>query len=130
MGRVSRVVLDGQRRCMAGFGLKGSFLKGERFIPFENIALFGRFTMLVEPRIKTLMPDQSLKLGSRVYTKDGIRLGWYTNALIDELDGKIFALEYSQGYIGDLLGQRNWVRTFSCGAGCISVLEDELGKDR
>jgi uncharacterized protein YrrD len=126
LGKIAQVLLDGPQRRMAGVSLKADrWFEPMRFIAFENIALFGKFSMLVDPKIKSPMPEENLKLGSRVYAQDGTRLGWYTNALIDETDGTIWALEYSQGYIGDLLGQRSWVRAFSCGAESISVLTDE-----
>ena len=126
LGKVSRVFLDGQRQVMLGVSLKADRLfEPNRFIAFENITLFGKFSLLVNPRVKTRMPQETLKLGSRVYSADGNRLGWCTNALIDESDGSIRALEVSNGYVSDLMGTRSWVRAFSCGAESISVLLEE-----
>lgn len=68
-------------------------------------------------------------LGLTVLDTSGERLGWVTDALIDEETGQVLQLEVSQGIVDDFLQGRIHVRDFTMRPnGVVAVTEDAGGE--
>lgn len=127
LGQVSDVVLNARDNCLAGIEVKPNALfQSTRYLSFTSITLLGDVSVLVhkQPQIPANQkkPIQRLQLGQKVYGTDGFHIGWLTNALIEETDGKVHSLEVSKGYFDDLLTGRCWISEFSLGREGITVL--------
>ena len=111
--------LDGLAVRLTGFGGR------KRYLPFANIRLLGEVSLQVSALLPLPAERREEETSPRVYGTAGELLGWATDALLDESDGRIRALELSFGYIDDLRRGRLWLRDFVRGPeGFVASLPD------
>lgn len=115
IARVERCCLsaDGQNLCGLVVRQNG-FGRRRRYVEFSTLAVIGDVSL----QVKALAPlPDPLKRAEdesrRVYNTSGRLLGWMTDALLDESDGRIRALELSEGYLDELYRGRVWLRDFA-----------------
>ncbi|HML46474.1 MAG TPA: hypothetical protein PKE04_06965, partial [Clostridia bacterium] len=80
------------------------------FIPADAIRVLGANAILVEDAPLSRSPRFTLR---RVRDTSGLKLGQVTDALVDENDLSIQAVELSFGPLDDLLRGRSWVRSYT-----------------
>jgi len=114
VARVERACLsdDGQQLSGVVVQLFG-FGRRRRFVEFGNILLFGQVSLQVLSLCRVPPAHREAAGNRRVYDTSGELLGWMTDGLLDENDGRIRALELSYGYLDDLSLGRVWVRDFA-----------------
>jgi uncharacterized protein YrrD len=60
-----------------------------------------------------------------VLSTEGKKIGWMTDALVDESDGRVRAVEISYGYFDDFTRGRQWLQDFALRpCGVIAVLRE------
>jgi len=126
IGRVEQVWLRAGGQDMLGISIRGRGLRAQkRFAAMSDIRLFGDVSLIVSetrahpPHQAAWRVDQDV----RVYSVDGKKVGWLTDALIEEGSGNVTALEFSRGYIDDVRRGREWVSEFTVRpCGVIAVL--------
>lgn len=132
-GFVEHVVLSADGQDVQGLILrKRGLLRRRRFVPFEHIALWGEKTVMVTAEER--MPKEVRKSpdieGLRVLDTSGERLGWVTDALVEETTGRVLSLEVSRGYVDDFTGGRIRVRDFTMRLGGVVAVTEEAGGER
>ena len=131
MGLVERVCLSADGQDAAGLVLRlYGLTRGKRFVPFGRIALWGEVTVAVTgmEKVPGRLKKQEDLLGLSVLDTSGERLGWVTDALIEEETGRVAALEVSQGIVDDFTRGRIRVRDFTMRpGGGVAVTEDAGG---
>lgn len=133
IGRIERICLsaDGQNVggvIVAMFGL----YRRRRFIEVGNILLWGEVSLLIKSHCQIPKEFREDDTKQRVYSTEGSLLGWMTDALIDETDSRVRAIEISFGFFDDLLRGRSFVHDFTLRpCGVIAVLREsgELSPD-
>lgn len=96
-------------RHLAGVHMQGRALRAG-FIPADVIRVLGANAILVEDAPLKRTPRFALR---RVRDTSGLKLGQVTDALVDENDLSIQAVEISFGPLDDLLRGRSWVRSYT-----------------
>lgn len=133
LGEVERVCLSADGQDVQGLILrKKGFLRRKVFIPFEDIVLWGEKTAAVtaEQKIPSEIRKRQELEGMSVLDTAGERLGWVTDALVEENTGRVTALEVSRGYVDDLTAGRIYVRDFTMRPeGVVAVTEDAAGEE-
>lgn len=125
IGKVERAHLHAGGERLRGLSIKGEGLRAKKlYASMEAIELIGDVSVIVReagrpPEGKEDGPVSGMK----VWSAQGQKLGWLSNAMIDEQTGDVRALEVSRGYIDDLTNGRIWVREFTVRpCGVIAVL--------
>ena len=93
LGLVERVCLSADGQDVAGLILRlYGPMRRKRFVPFGNIALWGEVAVAVRAaeKIPAALRRQEEILGLTVLDTSGERLGWVTDALIDEETGRVY----------------------------------------
>lgn len=130
IGLVERVCLSADGQDLAGLVLRlYGLTRRKRFVPFGNISLWGEVAVAVKEheKLPLLMKRQDDVLNLTVLDTSGERLGWVTDALIEEGSGQICALEISQGIVDDFTRGRIRVRDFTMRPGGVVAVMDETG---
>ena len=132
LGLVERVCLSADGQDVAGLVLRlYGPMRRKRFVPFGGIALWGEVAVAVRAaeKIPAALRRQEEILGLTVLDTSGERLGWVTDALIDEETGRVLQWEVSQGIVDDFLQGRIHVRDFTMRPnGVVAVTEDAGGE--
>lgn len=132
-GVVERVCLSADGQDVHGLILrKKGFMRRKVYVPFECIALWGEKTVAItaEKKIPSEIRKRQELEGLSVLDTAGERLGWVTDALVEENTGRVTALEVSRGYVDDLTAGRIYVRDFTMRPeGVVAVTEDAAGED-
>ena len=130
MGLVEHVALSADGQDVQGLILqRRGLLRRKRYVPFQSIALWGEKTVSVtaEERIpKSVRKTPDIE-GLRVLDTSGERLGWVTDALVEETTGRVLALEVSRGYVDDFISGRIRVRDFTMRLGGVVAVTEEAG---
>ncbi len=130
MGLVERVCLSADGQDAAGLVLRlYGLTRGKRFVPFGRIALWGEVTVAVTgmEKVPGRLKKQEDLLGLSVLDTSGERLGWVTDALIEEETGRVAALEVSQGIVDDFTRGRIRVRDFTMRPGGVVAVTEDAG---
>ena len=114
-GNVMRGVLTQDGRSLRGLVMRGG-LWGTRWLPREQIALVGQFSVIAQGKATRLPRNADYRL-FRVSDPEGARLGVVTDALIHEETLRVMALEISAGPLDDLLDGRWYATAFTVHAG-------------
>ena len=132
LGFVERVCLsaDGQDAQGLLLRLRGLFRK-KRFVSFGNIALWGEVTVTVHAVEKppAAVRHQEDAIGLTVLSTSGERLGWVTDAFVEESSGRVLALEVSQGLVDDFSRGRIRVRDFTMRPDGVVAVTEEAGEE-
>ena len=132
LGVVERVCLSADGQDVQGLILrKKGFVRRKVYVPFECIALWGEKTVAVtaEQKIPLMIRKRQEIEGMSVLDTAGERLGWVTDALVEESAGRVRALEVSRGYVDDFTAGRAYVRDFTMRLdGVVAVKEDAAGE--
>ena len=115
VGLVERVCLCADGQDVQGLILqKRGLMRRRRYVPFAGIALWGERTVAVtaEQKVPKCVLKQQAIMGMSVLDTAGERLGWVTDALVEETTGRVMALEVSHGYVDDFVRGRIRVRDF------------------
>ena len=110
-GSVLRGVLSEDGKCLRGIIMRGG-LKGARWLPREQIALVGQFSVIANGKTRRLPRDSDFRL-FRVSDAEGTRLGIVTDALLHEETMRVAALEISAGPLDDLFDGRWFATSYS-----------------
>lgn len=128
VGQVERVCLCADGQDVQGLILqKRGLLRRRRYVPFEDIALWGERTVAVtaEHKVPAEVRKRTDAAGMRVLDTAGERLGWVTDVLVEEETGHVAALEVSHGYVDDFISGRSFVRDFTMRpGGVVAVTEN------
>ena len=132
LGLVERVLLSADGQDCAGLllRLRGP-LRRKRFVPFGSVALWGEVAVAVRraEKVPPALRRQEDIRGLAAWATAGERLGWVTDAFLDESSGRIRLLEVSQGIVDDFLRGRIHVRDFTMRPiGVVAVTEDAGGE--
>jgi uncharacterized protein YrrD len=128
IGRVEQVWLHAGGRQMQGVSIKGRGLRAKKlYAAMGDIRLLGDVSMIVSAARAQPAGTHGVQLGQnvKVFSVDGEKIGWLTDAQIEEDTGNVTAVEVSRGYIDDWRSGREWVREFTfrpCGV--IAVLRE------
>lgn len=132
LGFVERVCLsaDGQDAQGLLLRLRGLFRK-KRFVSFGNIALWGEVTVTVRAVEKppAAVRHQEDVIGLTVLSTSGERLGWVTDAFVEESSGRVLALEVSHGIVDDFSRGRIRVRDFTMRPDGVVAVTEEAGEE-
>ena len=132
LGFVERVCLsaDGQDAQGLLLRLRGLFRK-KRFVSFGNIALWGEVTVTVHAVEKppAAVRHQEDAIGLTVLSTSGERLGWVTDAFVEESSGRVLALEVSHGIVDDFSRGRIRVRDFTMRPDGVVAVTEEAGEE-
>ncbi len=116
IGRVEKVWLHAGGRQMQGISIRGRGLRAKKlYAAVGDIRLLGDVSVIVSAvRQKPAGPRTwCLSQQIRVFSVDGEKIGWLTDAMIEEDTGNVAALEISKGYVDDLRSGREWVSEFT-----------------
>ena len=131
-GLVEHVILCADGQDVQGLILrKRGLLRKRRFVPFDDIALWGEKTVTIasEQKIPRKIRQRSGVAGMPVLDTAGERIGWVTDVLVEENTGCVLALEVSRGYLDDFTTGRICVRDFTMRpCGVVAVTEDAAGE--
>lgn len=130
LGLVERVCLSADGQDAAGLLLRlYGLTRRKRFVPFGRIALWGEVTVAVQgmEKLPSHFKRQEDLLGLTVLDTSGERLGWVTDALINEESGRVLQLEVSQGIVDDFTRGRIRVRDFTMRPGGVVAVMEEAG---
>ena len=132
LGLVERVCLsaDGQDAEGLLLRLRGLFRR-KRFVPFGSIALWGEVAVTVRraERLPAAVQRREDVLGLAVLDTAGERLGWVTDAFVEESSGRVLALEVSQGIVDDFSRGRIRVRDFTMRPDGVVAVTEEAGEE-
>lgn len=124
IGKVEQGWLHAGGRRLQGISIKAEGLRATKlYASMEDIRLIGHVSIIVTAAHKKTAPEDGPDLGARVWNTEGEKLGWLTNAMIEEETGNIQALEVSRGYFDDVVHGRIWVNEFTirpCGVIAVS----------
>lgn len=116
IGKVERIAPSRDGQCVEGLILLAhGGLRKKRFVPLGSIALWGEVAVAVtsvQPLAQELRRRAELP-GLPVLDTAGQRLGWVTDAFLEEESGCIRSLEVSRGIADDFLTGRFLVSDFT-----------------
>ena len=125
IGKVEQAYLYAGGERLLGLSIKGDgFRQKKLYASLADIRLIGDVSVIVRKAGRPPKQQPSGPVpGTRVWSSEGEKLGWMSNALIEESTGSVHALEVSRGYCDDLTDGRIWVREFTVRpCGVIAVL--------
>lgn len=124
IGKVEQGWLHAGGQRLQGISIKAEGLRAKKlYASMEDIRLIGDVSVIIDAARKQPPIKNGPAPGMRVWSAEGEKLGWLTNALIDETTGNVSALEVSVGYLDDLTQGRIWVNEFTvrpCGVIAVS----------
>lgn len=133
LGTVERVALSADGLDAHGLVLRmRGWLRRKRFVPLGCIALWGEVTVAASgvQLLPQAVSGRRDVIGMSVLDTSGERLGWVTDALIDEKTGSVSALEVSAGFWEDFAGGRFCVADFTMRPdGVVAVTEHTGAED-
>lgn len=132
LGLVERAVLKQDGQDAEGLILRmNGFMRRRRFVPYNSIVLWGEVTVVVTAAetLSRRVPRREDVVGRHVLDTSGERLGWVTDALLEEATGRVLALEVSGGFLDDFVSGRTFVRDFTMRPnGVVAVTESAGGE--
>lgn len=132
-GLVQHVVLSADGQDVQGLILqKQGLVRRKTFVPFTGIALWGEKTVTVtrEGNLPSGIRQRQEIAGMSVLDTSGERLGWVTDALVEETTGRVLAIEISQGFVDDFVSGRIRIGVFTMRPdGVVAVTEHAAGEE-
>lgn len=113
IGRTERVCLCADGQLVQGMIISLYGFGRRRFVEMGNILLMGEVSLVIKSHVKVPKPLRDERSTFRVQNTDGQHIGWMTDSMIDETDGRVRAIEVSFGYLDDVISGRLWVSDFT-----------------
>ena len=115
LGNVEQVYLHAGGKLVQGLMIKPRrLIAGRCFARLKRVRMFGEISVIVEKAEKPpALAEQVLTFGQKVLGTTGEKLGWITDILIDENDGRVISVELSQGYRDDWMKGRTMLNDFT-----------------
>ena len=128
IGQVERVCLYAEGQMVRGFIVRlNGFGRRRRFVSLSQLEWVGDVSVAVSGMSRVPRDLKSNGQSNLVLDTTGARLGWMTDALLDN-QGCVAAVEISKGYVDDLLQGRLWAKDFTIRQdGVIAVSWDAVG---
>lgn len=131
MGSVEKLCLQQSERKLAGLAVRKEGHAKKTYVQLRDVRLIGEKAVVVKKGCRMSGESCLWRPGMKVLTTQGEQLGWMTDALIDEKDGGLRAVEVSLGLWDDFMQGRVWIEDFTlrpCGV-IVAWQEDAIGRE-